>query len=252
MNGKFRLESRIVSYTPCENRIRRERDCDYGSPCFVVLAALLWPAAVAGQSPPAQVHVNFKEPLGPLEIDRIALGQGGCSDEPMWADRVAEIPRLCGRGSSASSFRSISICCPRPAIITSKRWTAVDTIMRTGARPLFCICFKPRVLFPEINQDIVDPSDYAQWDALVASLVRRCCRRGAARSYWEVANEPDIGETGGCPYRFRTENYPRYYRHTAAAVLHDPEARVGGPALAYWRSPILPALLDSCSRTRRR
>jgi xylan 1,4-beta-xylosidase len=36
----------------------------------------------------------------------------------------------------------------------------------------------------------------------------------------------------------------RYYQHTAAAVLRaDPDARVGGPALASVRSPILPALL---------
>jgi hypothetical protein len=40
----------------------------------------------------------------------------------------------------------------------------------------------------------------------------------------------------------------RYYRHTVAAILRaDPEARVGGPALAGWKSPILPVLLDACA-----
>ena len=69
-----------------------------------------------------------------------------------------------------------------------------------------------------------------------------------AGGYWEVANEPDIGEDGGCPYRFKPDNYVRYYQHTAAAILRaDPKARVGGPALASSRSPILPALLGFCS-----
>ncbi|MGA3263570.1 MAG: hypothetical protein ABSC47_05945 [Terracidiphilus sp.] len=38
-------------------------------------------------------------------------------------------------------------------------------------------------------------------------------------------------------------------RHTVAAILRaDPSARVGGPAVAYWKSPILPALMAFCDR----
>jgi hypothetical protein len=64
-----------------------------------------------------------------------------------------------------------------------------------------------------------------------------------------VSNEPDIGENGGCPYRFQPDSYTRYYARTVRAILRaDPEARVGGPALANLNSPILPALLDFCQR----
>ena len=38
-------------------------------------------------------------------------------------------------------------------------------------------------------------------------MVRHYKQRGAGIRYWEVANEPDIGEDGGCPYRFTPENY---------------------------------------------
>src|SRR2546430_14466018 len=56
-----------------------------------------------------------------------------------------------------------------------------------------------------------------------------------------------MGESGGCPYRFKPESYVRYYQHTAAAILRaNPEARVGGPALAGGKSAILPALLNFC------
>jgi len=61
----------------------------------------------------------------------------------------------------------------------------------------------------------------------------------------------DIGEDGGCPYRFKPDSYVRYYQHTAAAILRaEPEARVGGPALANVRSPLLPALLDAAQTNR--
>ena len=125
----------------------------------------------------------------------------------------------------------------------------VDMIIRAGATPLMCICFKPQVLFPEIDQDIVEPQDYAAWEDLIEALVRHYRERDAGIRYWEVANEPDIGEDGGCPYRFQPESYVRYYRHSVAAILKaDPDARVGGPAVASVRSPILPALLDACQQ----
>ncbi len=124
---------------------------------------------------------------------------------------------------------------------------SVDTILKAGAKPLMCLCFKPKILFPTVDQDQVEPDDYGEWERLVSSLVKHYRNRGAGIRYWEVANEPDIGESGGCPYRFKPESYARYYRHTAEAILRaDPEARVGGPALANVRSPIFPALLDAC------
>jgi hypothetical protein len=69
---------------------------------------------------------------------------------------------------------------------------SVDLILKTGAAPLMCITFKPRVLFPKIDQDIVEPSSYEEWDALIYELVRHYRQRGSAIRYWEVANEPDI------------------------------------------------------------
>ncbi len=126
---------------------------------------------------------------------------------------------------------------------------SVDTILQSGAKPLMCLCFKPGPLFTSIDQDQVDPNNYEEWERLISSLVKHYQDRGAGIRYWEVANEPDIGESGGCPYRFQPESYVRYYRRTAAAILRaDPKALVGGPALANVRSPILPALLTACDQ----
>ena len=49
---------------------------------------------VTAQTQTAQVQVAFSQRLGPLEIGKMALGQGGLSDDPMWADRLAEVRAL--------------------------------------------------------------------------------------------------------------------------------------------------------------
>jgi len=195
----------------------------------------------------AHVELRFAERLGAMNMDHMALGQGGLSDAPMWADRIPEIRALRPRMIRlfVQEYFDLLPEAGRSHFETLDR--SVDTILATGAKPLMCICFKPRVLFPEVNQDIVEPADYAQWESLIYNLVKHYLDRKTEIEYWEIANEPDIGEDGGCPYRFKPESYARYYRHTAAAILRaDPNARVGGPALASAHSPILPALLDFC------
>jgi hypothetical protein len=195
----------------------------------------------------AQVTVDFSQRLGPLRIEQMALGQGGLSEQPMWSDRIPEIAALHPRIIRLFIQEYFDLL-PEPGRVNFARLDrSVDTITQTGAQPLMCICFKPRVLFPTINQDIVEPSDYAAWEQLIYKMVQHYRERGTAIAFWEVANEPDIGEDGGCPYRFKPDSYVRYFQHTTAAIRRaDPGARVGGPALANSRSPILPALLECC------
>ena len=205
----------------------------------------------AADNPAAQVKVVFSERLGPLEMGRMALGQGGLSEEPILADRIPEIRALKPRFIRLfiQEYYDLLPEIGRYHFDTLDR--SVDTILQTGATPLMCICFKPKALFPQVDQDVVEPADYAEWEKLIVELVRHYKQRNPRIRYWEIGNEPDIGEDGGCPYRFKPDSYARYYQHTAAAILRaDPEARVGGPALAGVRSPILPALLDLCGSGR--
>ena len=199
----------------------------------------------------ATVTVELGAQLGPLEIDKMALGQGGLSQEPMWDSRLVEIRALRPRLIRIFLQEYFDLLPERGECHFETLDRCVDTILATGAKPLMAICFKPRALFPEVNQDVVEPTDYGAWEELVFNLVRHCRERGTGIRYWEVGNEPDIGEDGGCPYRFQPDSYVRYYQHTAAAILRaDPEAHVGGPALANWQSPILPALLEAAQTKR--
>ncbi len=216
---------------------------------LTVLSVLLCCATAQAQTETVSVKVSLEQRMGPLEIGRFALGQGGLSEDPMWDSRIAEIRALRPKiiRLFIQEYFDLLPAHDRYHFATLDR--SVDTILQTGAEPLLCICFKPHVLFPVVNQDTVEPNDYEQWEKLIFNLVRHYQERGAGIRHWEISNEPDIGEDGGCPYRFKPESYCRYYQHTVAAILRaDAKALVGGPALANPRSPILPALLDLCSQ----
>jgi hypothetical protein len=123
---------------------------------------------------------------------------------------------------------------------------SVANILETGAKPLMSICIKPKALYPVIDQDKTDPTSYSEWEELIYQVVKRY--QSSSTRYWEVFNEPDIGEDGGCPGRFTPEGYARYYEHTVRAIRRaDPAAKVGGPALASHRSPLLRRLLEHCT-----
>ena len=196
----------------------------------------------------ATVKLHFDEPLGPLEIDRFALGQGGQCSDLILENRVAEIralhPRLL-RYALQEYFN------PLPAAGEynfEELDRHMDVLVRTGATPLLSINFKPWVLFPQIDDSILDPTDWAAWEELLFRFAKRYADRGLTGWYWEITGEGELGEGGGWPYRGTPETYPRLYAHSAAAILRaDPTARVGGPALAGCQSDVLPALLDYCA-----
>lgn len=212
---------------------------------LVFLAASV--AVLSGQQRTATVQVSFGEKAGTRDIQRIALGQGGLSAELMWDNRMSEIRALRPRLIRLFLQEYFDLLPERGRYYFDTLDHNVDLILKTGAKPLMSIAFKPRLLFP-VNQDVVEPNSWADWEELVYQLVRHYKGRGAGIRYWEVGNEPDIGEDGGSPYRFKPDNYVTYYQHTSAAILRaDPDARVGGPALANVRSPLLPALIEAAA-----
>lgn len=163
----------------------------------------------------ARIEIDFARQLGPMKMNQMALGQGGLSSDVMFGDRIGELRAL--RPKVIRLFiQEYFDLLPAPGQFNfAKLDPVVDAIVATGAEPLMCICFKPRVLFPEINQDKVEPVDYTHWQALITALVSHYKQRGTSIQYWEIGNEPDIGEDGGCPYRFQPVNYARYYKNTA-------------------------------------
>ena len=218
---------------------------------FLLEAPFLWSqkagivnAVAAGG--PADLLVDTSRPSGPIDLTRYALGQGGLSDQPMIGDRVDQIAQLHPQTIHVFLQEYFDLY---PAH-HQYHWETLDKTMEairaTGARPVVSICIKPRVLYPEINDEIVAPTDYSEWEELIFQLVKHCNQdRKYGIKYWIVANEGDIGEPGGVPYKFLTpQSYLLYYQHTASAIHRaDPDAKVGGPSPADAASPQIDALI---------
>lgn len=215
------------------------------------LAPALVARPVAVASPVSiQIAVNTSQTLGPIDLTRYGLGQGGLSDEPMINDRVDQIAKLHPQTIRLFVQEYFDLYPAHGRYHWATLDRAIEAILATGAKPIMNLCFKPRFLFPQINHEIVDPTDYPEWEELIYQLVKHCNQeRKFGIEYWEVGNEGDIGEAGGCPYKFTPRNYVVYYSHTASAIRRaDPRAKVGGPALADYRSPLADALIDPAAQ----
>ncbi len=219
------------------------------NPFHIALLTLALSAASYAQIRTATLTLDFNKNIGSMQMDHISLGQGGLSPDPMWDNRIAEVRALHPHLIRLFVQEYFNLLPANGRYHFATLDSSVDQIARAGAVPLMTIAIKPRLLYPKVDQDVVDPIDYAKWEQLIFQLASHYKQKGYTCLYWEVGNEGDIGESGGSPYRFTPENYLRYYRHSVAAILRaDPTAHVGGPALAYWKSPILPALLAFCEK----
>ena len=218
---------------------------------FLLCAPFLWTqgagmvGAVAAGGP-ADLLVDTSRSSGPIDLTRYALGQGGLSDQPMISDRVDQINQLHPQTIHVFLQEYFDLY---PAH-HQYHWETLDKTMEairaTGARPIVSICIKPRVLYPQINDEIVAPTDYSEWEELIFQLVKHCNQdRKYGIEYWILSNEGDLGEPGGVPYKFVTlESYLVYYQHTAGAIHRaDPHAKVGGPSPAHAGSPQIDALI---------
>jgi hypothetical protein len=214
-----------------------------------VSGAVSSPLATA--SPPSiNLIVSTSQTSGPIDLTRYALGQGGLSEQPMIGGRVDQIGQLHPRTIRLFVQEYFDLYPAHRQYHWVTLDPAIEAILATGAKPIMNLCFKPRVLYPQINQEIVAPTDYAEWEELIYQLVKHCNQdRKFGIEYWEVGNEGDIGESGGCPYKFTPQNYVSYYGHTVRAIRRaDPRAKVGGPALAGYQSPLADALIASSAQ----
>jgi len=207
------------------------------------------PVAPSAATPPViDVAVDLAGDEGPLELWRHSIGHGGINPLPL-PDRVV-------RGTAKLKPRLIRIFIQEFFAIYPEHgrfdWSRLDPYMdalaRTGAKIVAAITIKPKPLFPKIDQDVWRPNDVGEWQRVIAALVRRYSVDKRIVTYWEIGNETDIGEHGGCPYLIRSaSDYAAYYRMTSAPIRETfPQAKVGGPAVANGEGDLLPGFIDLC------
>src|SRR5205814_9123948 len=108
------------------------------------ISLALFAALASGQERAATVAINTTQLTGPLDMGRMALGQGGLSEEPMWDSRAAEIRALRPRLVRLFIQAYFDLLPARGKYNFATLDRSVDLILKTGAKPLMNIDFKPR------------------------------------------------------------------------------------------------------------
>jgi len=134
----------------------------------------------------------------------------------------------------------------------------VDFLNQMNADFILCASYMPQVLDAVPNNERQSaPKDYTAWEELCFETAKHCLERGRRVPFWEVWNEVNTGwlkpgpeDTGAEAFTQmysqalgktatnrevvrRFEAYCKLYRATARGVLRaDPNAKIGGPALA--------------------
>ena len=202
--------------------------------------------------PAYEVNVDASRVQGPLETWRLCMGIGGINaqppDEALGERAVRAVQEL--RLPMVRIFLQEYL-----AVVMSDGsydWRRIDAYVHGAARlgdVMAAFCLKPDALFHRKDQTLImpeAPEDAAAFEALAQAVAERYA---GIITHWEIGNETDIGEDGGCPLIITDDAaYCAYYKRMVAAIKRgNPQAKVGGTAVAYSSdSPQLPSLIAWC------
>lgn len=204
--------------------------------------------------PLVSIDIDASPTGEPLELWRHALGHGGVNPLPLPVRVIAGVRKLKPRLIRVFIQEFFTVYRGNGRFDWSRLDPYMDALRETGARIVAAIAIKPKALFPATDQAQWRPANVDEWQRVIAALARRYSVERPLVTHWEIGNEPDIGEHGGCPYLITDpEQYGEYYSMTVRPILDVcPQARVGGPALANVHHHLLPGFLNYCRRTRSR
>ncbi len=195
-----------------------------------------------------EILIDAQASIGPFKWQQHSIGHGGTNSTPLSEKVIAGTRKLQPKLVRIFLQEYFNVYPDHGVYDWSKLDPYMDSFAQTGAKVLATINFKPRPLYPEINQDIWRPSSVTEWQGLIYQLVKRFSVEKPIVSYWEHVNEADIGVMGGCPYRIHSiEEYYEFYAMTIQPILEAfPQAKVGGPCSADYR--VLPGFVDLCAQ----
>lgn len=197
---------------------------------------------------PSSVTVDAGRDVGPLELWRHGIGLGGINSRPLPANVLEGLNKLHGRLIRVFIQEFFNIYPAHGRFDWSRLDPYMDALDKTGAKVVAAITIKPGPLFPRIDPSVWQPADVKEWQRVIGALVKRYSVDRHIVTYWEIGNETDIGENGGCPYLIADPaDYARYYAMTIDPIVAAfPQAKVGGPGVANAGSDYLPRFVERC------
>lgn len=172
-----------------------------------------------------------------VDMTKYGLGQGGFTNRPMLEPHVEDLRQLRPQVIRLFVQEYYDLLPSKGQHNWQKLDRELEAIVATGARPMLCLCMKPPVLFPTVDEKVVHPSGYAEWEELIEQLVRHVnIERKFGVGYWEIGNEVEIGERGGAPYLFKPDDYlTSYTPHRPGHLALRPEGQGRWPGVGSLR-----------------
>jgi len=186
-----------------------------------------------------RLEIDWAKDMGRLDMRYHSAGIGGVHSMPP--------PKAAVEGMAALKPRLIRIFLQEFFFIYPEHgvydWTKLDAYMDAvhamGGDIMASICIKPKPLYPVIDETIWMPNDVKEWQDVIRAMVLRYSKEKPYVTHWAIANEQNIGESGGCPYLItNSDDYYEYYKITAAPIREvlPSNIKVGGPSYAgAWR-----------------
>lgn len=185
---------------------------------------------------PASINVDATSDLGPIWPVWQALAQGGEENANMLAGIEPVVktlkPQFIRLDHIYDYYDTVKKENGRLVFNWTKLDAAVDSIIKSGAKPFFALSYMP----PSVaeNGDITGrPVDWRDWQAMVRATVEHFSgftQRNLADVYYEVWNEPDLfggWKIGG------SKNYLDLYAYAvrgAQSAGNVNRFKIGGPA----------------------
>jgi hypothetical protein len=203
---------------------------------------------VATTLPVVDVRVDAKADQGPLEAWRQSVGHGGINSSPVPPRVVDGLTKVRPRLMRIFIQQFFDVYPEHGRFDWSRLDAYMDSMAKTGSKIVAAITIKPKPIFPNIDQNVWRPADVEEWQQVVTAMVKRYSVERPIVTHWEVGNETDIGENGGCPYLIKDpKDYAEFYKMTVPAILAAfPGAKVGGTGVANSSSDYLPKFIAQC------
>ena len=181
-----------------------------------------------------EISVDFNSNQGPLCYRSHSFGIGGINSLPIPAKVVSGIGRLKPKMIRIFLQEFFFIYPSHNVFDWAKMDAYIKAVHQTGADIIAHITIKPKPLYPVVDENVWEPVNVEEWQTLIEAMVKRYSVENRYVTHWAIANEINIGEWGGCPYRFDSpEDYFEYYKITATAIEKaSANVQIGGPAWA--------------------